>query len=84
VDVVTRLREGELRPLRLQAEDGLHASPLNSVYERGEGHKRVRQQYTGRYPFELLQNANDAARDAGERRLPSRSTRLTSHSTGDE
>ena len=27
----------------------------------------MRQQYTGRYPFELLQNANDAARDAGAR-----------------
>ena len=67
VDVVTRLREGELRPLRLQAADGLHASAFKSLYERGEGQELVRQQYTGRYPFELLQNANDAARDAGER-----------------
>jgi hypothetical protein len=67
VDVVTRLREGELRPLRLQADDGLHASAFKSLYERGEGQELVRQQYTGRYPFELLQNANDAARDAGER-----------------
>jgi hypothetical protein len=67
MDVVTRLREGELRPLRLQAEDGLHASAFKSLYERGEGQELVRQQYTGRYPFELLQNANDAARDAGAR-----------------
>ena len=67
MDVVTRLREGELRPLRLQAEDGLHASAFKSLYERGEGQELVRQQYTGRYPFELLQNANDAARDAGDR-----------------
>jgi len=65
MDVVTRLREGELRPLRLQAQDGLHASAFKSLYERGEGQELVRQQYTGRYPFELLQNANDAARDAG-------------------
>ncbi|WP_081842318.1 DUF3883 domain-containing protein [Actinomadura welshii] len=67
MDVVTRLREGELRPLRLQANDGLHASAFKSLYERGEGQELVRQQYTGRYPFELLQNANDAARDAGKR-----------------
>ena len=67
MDVVTRLREGELRPLRLQADDGLHASAFKSLYERGEGQELVRQQYTGRYPFELLQNANDAARDAGAR-----------------
>lgn len=67
MDAVTRLREGELRPLRLQAEDGLHASAFKSLYERGEGQELVRQQYTGRYPFELLQNANDAAHDAGAR-----------------
>lgn len=67
MDVVTRLREGELRPLRLLAQDGLHASALKSLYERGEGQELVRQQYTGRYPFELLQNANDAAHDAETR-----------------
>jgi hypothetical protein len=67
MDVVTQLREGELRPLRLQAEDGLHASAFKSLYERGEGQELVRRQYTGRYPFELLQNANDAARDAETR-----------------
>jgi hypothetical protein len=67
MDVVTRLRDGELRPLRLQADNELHASALKSLYERGEGQELVRQQYTGRYPFELLQNANDAARDAGSR-----------------
>lgn len=67
MDVVTRLREGELRPLRLQARNGLHASALKSLYERGAGQELVRQQYTGRYPFELLQNANDAAREAGAR-----------------
>jgi len=67
MDVVTRLREGELRPLHLQADNGLHASAFKSLYERGEGQELVRQQYTGRYPFELLQNANDAARDAGTR-----------------
>jgi hypothetical protein len=67
MDVVTKLREGELRPLRLQAGDGLHASAFKSLFERGEGQELVRQEYTGRYPFELLQNANDAARDAGTR-----------------
>lgn len=67
LDVVTRLREWELRPLRLMAADKLHVSAFKSLYERGEGQELVRQQYTGRYPFELLQNANDAARDADTR-----------------
>lgn len=65
VDVVTPIRESELRPIRLQAADELIDSALKSLHERGEGQELVRQQYTGRYPFELLQNANDAARDAG-------------------
>lgn len=43
LDVVTRLREGELRPLRLQAQEGLHASAFKSLYERGEGQELVRQ-----------------------------------------
>ncbi|MEQ7127433.1 DUF3883 domain-containing protein [Actinopolymorpha sp. B11F2] len=67
MDVVAALREGELAPLRLQAGNALHASALKSLYERGAGQELVRQQYTGRYPFELLQNANDAAGDAGTR-----------------
>ncbi|PRY52511.1 uncharacterized protein DUF3883 [Knoellia remsis] len=67
MDVVARLCEGELRPLRLLAADGLHDSAFKSLHERGEGQELVRQQYTGRYPFELLQNANDAAWDAGSR-----------------
>ncbi|MGA8115831.1 MAG: hypothetical protein WCA46_19395 [Actinocatenispora sp.] len=61
LDVVTALRTGELEPIRLQARNGLHASAWKSLYERGEGQELVRQQYTGRYPFELLQNANGAA-----------------------
>lgn len=67
MDVVTRLREGELRSLRLQAENGLRDNAVKGIHERGEGQELVRQQYTGRYPFELLQNANDAARDARTR-----------------
>lgn len=67
MDVVARLREAELRPLRLQALNGLHASAFKSLDERGAGQELVRQQYTGRYPFELLQNANDAAHEAGAR-----------------
>jgi hypothetical protein len=38
---------------------------LKSLDERGRAQELVRQQYSGRYPFELLQNANDAAADAG-------------------
>jgi hypothetical protein len=32
-----------------------------SLDERGIAQELIRQQYTGRYPFELLQNANDAS-----------------------
>jgi hypothetical protein len=67
MDVAARLRERELASIRVQAENGLEESALKSLDERGRAQELVRQQYTGRYPFELLQNANDAARDAGTR-----------------
>ena len=38
---------------------------LKSIDERGGAPELVRQQYSGRYPFELQQNANDAALDSG-------------------
>jgi hypothetical protein len=67
MDVAARIRERELASVRVQAENGLRESALKSLDERGRAQELVRQQYTGRYPFELLQNANDAARDAGIR-----------------
>jgi hypothetical protein len=65
VDVTTKLRERELASIRVQVDNDLRESVLKSLDERGSAQELVRQQYTGRYPFELLQNANDAARDTG-------------------
>jgi hypothetical protein len=60
----------ELESLRLLASEGYLSQALKSLDERGSAQDLVRQQYTGRYPFELLQNANDAAAGAvGERRV---------------
>ncbi|WP_426940199.1 sacsin N-terminal ATP-binding-like domain-containing protein [Pseudarthrobacter sp. S6] len=67
MDVTTRLREQELASIRVQVDHALRESALKSLDERGGAQELVRQQYTGRYPFELLQNANDAARDTGTR-----------------
>ncbi|BCW78325.1 DUF3883 domain-containing protein [Arthrobacter sp. NicSoilC5] len=65
MDVTTRLRESELASIRVQMDYDLRENVLKSLDERGGAQDLVRQQYTGRYPFELLQNANDAARDTG-------------------
>ena len=67
MDVAARLRERELASIRVQAENGLRESALKGLDERGRAQELVRQQYTGRYPFELLQNANDAAGETGTR-----------------
>jgi hypothetical protein len=67
MDVAARLREGELASIRVQAENGLRENALKGLDERGRAQELVRQQYTGRYPFELLQNANDAAGDTNTR-----------------
>src|SRR6476619_5067233 len=65
MDVAANLRELELASIRVQLENGLRSSVLKSLDERGGAQELVRQQYSGRYPFELLQNANDAALGAG-------------------
>ena len=65
VDVSTILREKELATIRVVVEGGLRDNALKSLDERGGAQELVRQQYTGRYPFELLQNADDASRDTG-------------------
>ncbi|MHA7297199.1 sacsin N-terminal ATP-binding-like domain-containing protein [Pseudarthrobacter sp. MDT3-1] len=66
-NVTTRLCGRELASIRVQVENDLRESALKSLDERGSAQELVRQQYTGRYPFELLQNANDASRDTGTR-----------------
>lgn len=59
--LVTRLLDDELATLRLQVAAGHRDQALKALDERGNAQELVRQQYSGRYAFELLQNANDAA-----------------------
>lgn len=66
-DPAEQQRASEMRSIRLHIEDGTPAQVLKSLDERGAAQELVRQQYSGRYPFELIQNAEDAARDKGLR-----------------
>src|SRR6478672_10289950 len=65
MDLAVRLREQEIESIRALLGRGLRDKALRSLDERGGAQELVRQQYSGRYPFELLQNANDAARETG-------------------
>lgn len=65
MDLAGILRESELKSIRVQLANGLRENVLKSLDERGGAQELVRQQYSGRYPFELLQNANDAALETG-------------------
>src|SRR6266545_3794186 len=66
--LVSSLLDMELASLRLQVAGGLRDHALKTLDERGTAQELIRQQYTGRYPFELLQNANDAASQVEGRR----------------
>ncbi len=68
-ELVERLRSDELESLASEVEQDRRDNALKGLDERGRAQELVRQQYSGRYPFELLQNANDAA---GEARKPGR------------
>ena len=63
-DVVAELTRVELESIAADVAAGRLEHQLKSLDERGTGHLLVRNQYSGRYPFELLQNAADAAADA--------------------
>lgn len=56
----TRL-EHELESIRSNVREGRKETSLRQLRERGIAAELIRDQYSGRYPFELLQNANDAA-----------------------
>lgn len=62
--LIDRLRNDELDCIASEVEKGRRDNILKALDERGRAQELVRQQYSGRYPFELLQNANDAAADA--------------------
>lgn len=51
--------------LRSDADAGRQAYAWRVLDERGAAEEMVRDQYTGRYPLELVQNANDAAASPG-------------------
>lgn len=82
MDIAEKVRATELRSLQFHldddesrldseesylAEDDMREHALKMLDERGGAQELVRQQYSGRYPFELLQNADDAAREGGRR-----------------
>ena len=82
MDIAAKVRATELRSLQFHldddesrldgeesylAEDDMREHALKMLDERGGAQELVRQQYSGRYPFELLQNADDAAREGGRR-----------------
>jgi hypothetical protein len=62
--LVEQLRDEELRNLRVQVDGGTREVALKNLDERGIAQELIRQQYSGRYPFELLQNADDAMAEA--------------------
>jgi hypothetical protein len=63
-ELLERLRADELSSISANVGVGLTEQILKSLDERGSAQELIKKQYTGRYPFELLQNANDAAADA--------------------
>lgn len=65
MDLAARQRAEELRSIHLHLQKDMRLQALKQLDERGGAQELVRQQYFGRYPFELLQNADDAARETG-------------------
>lgn len=59
--LIDALRGDEVASLEADVAAGRRDHALKALDERGRAQELIRQQYTGRYPFELLQNANDAA-----------------------
>lgn len=62
---INEIRSQELESIRSEISKGRRDHVLMTLDERGGAQELVRQQYSGRYPFELLQNANDAAAESG-------------------
>lgn len=65
LSLVDALRGEELDSLRSEVEAGRRAHILKTLDERGGAQELIREQYSGRYPFELIQNADDAAAERG-------------------
>lgn len=56
-DLVDMLRTDEIESQRSEVSAGRREHILRTLDRRGIAQELIRQQYTGRYPFELLQNA---------------------------
>lgn len=65
LDLVRRLTSDEFASLRDEVAAGRVESALKSLRQRDAGAELVREQYAGRYPLELVQNANDAVASEG-------------------
>lgn len=65
--VVEKLCSVELAALRSEVQAGRGDNHLKSLDERGRAQELVRDQYSGRYAFELLQNADDAMAKSGHK-----------------
>lgn len=63
--VVDQIRLPFLESLAAEWEAGRHDNALVMLRERGVSKDLIRERYSGRYPFELLQNAEDAAAENG-------------------
>lgn len=63
--LVRRLTSDELESLRADVAAGRTETALKGLDERGAASNLIRDQYAGRYPLELLQNANDAVASEG-------------------
>src|SRR5947199_10175411 len=61
MDAAEKVLHDELRFIRNAVQSGDKGQLLKSLDERGTAEELVQREYGGRYVFELLQNANDAA-----------------------
>ena len=68
MELAAKARSNEIRSIRMHlGDEDMREQMLKALDERGGAQELIRQQYSGRYPFELLQNADDAARESGNR-----------------
>ena len=65
IDLVRSLTTDGLDALRSEVKAGRVESALRALRQRDAGAEIVREQYAGRYPLELVQNANDAVATEG-------------------
>jgi hypothetical protein len=66
-ELAAKLTADELDALRSNVAEKRREHALKSLDERGSAQELVRDEYAGCYPFELIQNANDAAGSDGAR-----------------